>query len=323
MAVSAILGHVQSLNLPRVVSRTSVHTRYLKHSCSLSIPRRRFPLITTIAVCPPFSLIDMNIQLLDLVPQLGHASRIRSLPQNDEAYKGYDGEHMASNEILEHENNGSSDTGNTFLIILIAALGVAAILTVISVTLGEPSAGLFSGVQCLPQTSLAALPVGYSFKAFGYLIILPEYAPGWLYFWLLMAAGCGLFISEEALNIWVCPFCWYLCSANGLSFYSISFNFWHHINVGISLSRMLSFDGTWQSFAASLSKNAPYIMSTVMWVYWGVCISDMVPFYLGKLFKHSGASFDICAKLGISEDKVLLSHALYGVMETLPVLVSE
>ncbi|CAN1140992.1 hypothetical protein LINPERHAP1_LOCUS15705 [Linum perenne] len=297
MAVSAILGHVQSLNLPRVVSRTSVHTRYLKHSCSLSIPRRRFPLITTIAVCPPFSLslIDMNIQLLDLVPQLGHASRIRSLPQNDEAYKGYDGEHMASNEILEHENNGSSDTGNTFLIILIAALGVAAILTVISVTLGEPSAGLFSGVQCLPQTSLAALPVGYSFKAFGYLIILPEYAPGWLYFWLLMAAGCGLFISEEALNIWV----------------------------GISLSRMLSFDGTWQSFAASLSKNAPYIMSTVMWVYWGVCISDMVPFYLGKLFKHSGASFDICAKLGISEDKVLLSHALYGVMETLPVLVSE
>ena len=27
----------------------------------------------------------------------------------------------------------------------------------------------------------------------------------WVYFWLLMAAGFGLFISEEALNVWVCP----------------------------------------------------------------------------------------------------------------------
>ena len=26
-----------------------------------------------------------------------------------------------------------------------------------------------------------------------------------------MAAGCGLFISEEALNIWVCPLFWYFC----------------------------------------------------------------------------------------------------------------
>ncbi|XP_073263498.1 uncharacterized protein [Populus alba] len=98
-----------------------------------------------------------------------------------------------------------------------------------------------------------------------------------VYFWLLMAAGCGLFISEEALNIWV----------------------------GITLSRMLSLDGTWQSFAGSFSRNAPYIISTVLWVYWGVCISDMIPFYLGKLFKQSGASDDVCSKLGISEEKVL------------------
>jgi hypothetical protein len=32
----------------------------------------------------------------------------------------------------------------------------------------------------------------------------------WVYFWLLMAAGFGLFISEEALNVWVCPLYRYL-----------------------------------------------------------------------------------------------------------------
>lgn len=29
----------------------------------------------------------------------------------------------------------------------------------------------------------------------------------------------------------------------------------------------------------------------------GVCISDMVPFYLGKLFRNSGASDDVCSKV--------------------------
>jgi hypothetical protein len=32
----------------------------------------------------------------------------------------------------------------------------------------------------------------------------------WVYFLLLMAAGFGLVISEEALNVWVCPLYWYL-----------------------------------------------------------------------------------------------------------------
>ncbi|KAH9728822.1 transmembrane protein [Citrus sinensis] len=37
----------------------------------------------------------------------------------------------------------------------------------------------------------------------------------------------------------------------------------------------------------------------------GVCISDMIPFYLGKLFTKSGASDDVCSKLGISKEKAL------------------
>lgn len=40
------------------------------------------------------------------------------------------------------------------------------------------------------------------------------------------------------------------------------------VQVGITLARMLTLDGTWQSFVESFSRNAPYIMSTVSWVYW-------------------------------------------------------
>ncbi|KAI3801142.1 hypothetical protein L1987_29245 [Smallanthus sonchifolius] len=133
------------------------------------------------------------------------------------------------------------------------------------------------GILARGASTPAVPSVGFSFNAFGYRVILPEYTPGWVYFWLLMAAGCGLFISEEALNIWV----------------------------GISLARMLSLDGTSQSFVESFSKSAPHILSTVLWVYWGVCISDMIPFYLGKLFKKSGASDDVYSKLGISKDKAV------------------
>ncbi|XP_062100423.1 uncharacterized protein LOC133806322 [Humulus lupulus] len=99
----------------------------------------------------------------------------------------------------------------------------------------------------------------------------------YIYIWLLMAAACGLFISEEALNIWV----------------------------GISIGRMLTLDGSWKSLAESFSRNAGYITLTIFWVYWGVCISDLIPFYFGKLFKQSGASDDVCSKLGIGKEKAL------------------
>ncbi|XP_073263497.1 uncharacterized protein [Populus alba] len=207
--------------------------------------------------------------------------------RNYEAAKDTQGDlDIPSDEAVVNQKNEPTSTGSSFLLILAIALGVAAIFTIMSVGLKQSSTGSFFGVQFLaegsPSPVMAASPIGFTFKAFGYRIILPEYAPGMancrcVYFWLLMAAGCGLFISEEALNIWV----------------------------GITLSRMLSLDGTWQSFAGSFSRNAPYIISTVLWVYWGVCISDMIPFYLGKLFKQSGASDDVCSKLGISEEKVL------------------
>ncbi|XWS31281.1 hypothetical protein CRYUN_Cryun23aG0063800 [Craigia yunnanensis] len=186
----------------------------------------------------------------------------------------------AADEVVENQNSGTAGRGSSFLAKLAIALGVAAALTVISFGLKGASFGSLLGVQRLAEGSSSSImdsSVGFTFKAFGYRFMLPEYAPGWIYFWLLMAAGCGLFISEEALNIWV----------------------------GITLARMLSLDGTWHSFVESLSRNAPYLISTVLWVYWGVCISDMIPFYIGKLFRQSGASDDVCSKLGIGEEKVL------------------
>lgn len=185
--------------------------------------------------------------------------------------------------LFTDQTDGFSGKGGSFLAKLAIAVGVAATITLVSIGLKQqtPDSSLGIGIQCLADgsssSSIAASPAGFTFNAFGYKVVLPEYTPGWVYFWLLMAAGCGFFISEEALNIWV----------------------------GITLARRLCLDGTWQSLAESFSKNAPYISSTVLWVYWGVCISDMIPFYLGKLFRQTGASEDLCSKLGIGKEKLM------------------
>ncbi|MBA0679397.1 hypothetical protein Goari_011166 [Gossypium aridum] len=168
------------------------------------------------------------------------------------------GDRTDDDELPENQNRNTAGRGSSFLAKLAIALGVAAALTVMSFCIKGASFGSLLGVQRLAEVSPSSTmdtTVGFTFKAFGYKFMLPEYAPGWIYFWLLMAAGCGLFISEEALNIWVCP------------------------------------------------------------SHWGVCISDMIPFYLGKLFRESGASDDVCSKLGIGEEKVSqIRHAVkkYG-----------
>uniref|UniRef100_A0A7N0UMG0 Uncharacterized protein n=1 Tax=Kalanchoe fedtschenkoi TaxID=63787 RepID=A0A7N0UMG0_KALFE len=183
-----------------------------------------------------------------------------------------EGDKPNSDKLPSKDPESNNNPAGSFPVKLAVAMGMAVALTLLSIRINPPS---FAVQFSADATSPSA--VGFNFQAFGYRVLLPEYAPGWLYFWLLMAAGCGLFVSEEALNIWV----------------------------GVSLSRLLLMDGTWQSFSASFSRNAPYIVSTILWVYWGVCISDMVPFYLGKLFRQANASDEVYSKLGIGKDKVL------------------
>ncbi|KAJ1278257.1 hypothetical protein BS78_04G065800 [Paspalum vaginatum] len=196
-----------------------------------------------------------------------------------------DGEDV--NEVIDAE---STIPGGSFFSKVAIAVGIVATATVISLVMRQPSSGpSFSLPQIVDAStqSEAAATIGYTFSLFGKKVIIPEYTPGWVYFLLLMAAGFGLFISEEALNVWA----------------------------GISLARTLCLDGTWQSLVNSFSANASYIVSTVLWIYWGVCISDMVPFYIGKLFRQTRASKDISSKIGIGKEKALsISQAVqkYG-----------
>ncbi|XP_072970883.1 uncharacterized protein [Typha angustifolia] len=184
------------------------------------------------------------------------------------------------NDMLEQLEVKSSNLWKPFLGKLVVALGIAATVSILSIYFKWPASGSSFRLPVLvegsSQSYLAPAPVGFTFTLFGHRVIIPERTPGWVYFWLLMAAGCGLFISEEALNIWV----------------------------GISLARTLSLE-SWQSLTNSFSANASYIVSTVLWVYWGVCISDMVPFYLGKLFRQTKASQDILTKVGIGKEKAV------------------
>ncbi|GAQ84496.1 hypothetical protein KFL_001910150 [Klebsormidium nitens] len=108
----------------------------------------------------------------------------------------------------------------------------------------------------------------FKFGAFGLRGSLTDRTPGLAYFALLMAAGCGLFVSEEALNVWV----------------------------GGSLGRCLVLDGTREALMQSLRANWGYIASVIFWVYWGVCLSDLIPFYAGKWAAQRGES--VTEKLG-------------------------
>ncbi|XXG49515.1 hypothetical protein AAC387_Pa02g3685 [Persea americana] len=117
------------------------------------------------------------------------------------------------NEMLDHRKVEINTSGSSFLGKLAIAVGIAATVTIISLWFKMPTFGPSSVFPYLADVSSvpASSPAGLTLTIFGYRVQLPEYTPGWIYFWLLMAAGCGLFISEEALNIWVCPFHWCFC----------------------------------------------------------------------------------------------------------------
>ncbi|RLM79602.1 uncharacterized protein C2845_PM12G05140 [Panicum miliaceum] len=154
-----------------------------------------------------------------------------------------------ANDITDAVAVVSTTPGASFLAKVAVGIGIAATVIVISLIMKQPSSGpsfsLPQIVDASAQSDAAAATIGYTFSVFGKKVIIPEYTPGWVYFCLLMSAGFGLFISEEALNVWVCP------------------------------------------------------------LYWGVCISDMIPFFLGKLFRQTKASENISSKIGIGNEKAL------------------
>ncbi|KAF7152312.1 hypothetical protein RHSIM_Rhsim01G0255600 [Rhododendron simsii] len=269
MSAMAVLTHSPSSPLTTPTSQFTNRRRPM-HSIAFNVRRRETKLVNLPTSCKPSTSCIRNFQEED--------AETFEVASSGETTEGQD---KVADQVFGNPENRTTGTGISFLAKLAIALGVAATITLISVGFKRYMNGSPQGVNYLghgsPASVLTAPSAGFTLNVFGHKVVIPEYAPGWIYFWLLMAAGCGIAISEEALNIWV----------------------------GISLSRMLSLDGTWQSFAESFSRNAPYILSTVLWVYWGVCLSDMIPFYLGKLFKQSGASDDVCSKLGIGKEKAM------------------
>ncbi|KAH9312542.1 hypothetical protein KI387_027577, partial [Taxus chinensis] len=215
--------------------------------------------------------VQFSLQRDQVIVQANKLVPRESLPVTEEA--GY------VSDKLDTQNHSASSSHSMLIVKLIAALGIAAAVTVISVFLKRSNLrwahqnlfGLGSGTAATTPSS-----VGFGFSLFGHNIFLPEHPPGWVYFWLLMAAACGLCISEEALNIWV----------------------------GASLARLLTFDGSWKTFISTFSGNASYIVSTLLWVYWGVCISDMIPFYVGRFAGRSKAAGIVYDKVGINKEKI-------------------
>lgn len=114
------------------------------------------------------------------------------------------GKNESEDEMLKSESTRVSEKKRVSLIAKLGiGLGLALTITVICVTLkGSASGGTPFDVKSLSKASSSS--IGFTFNAFGNRFVIPANAPGWVYFCLLMAAGFGLFISEEALNIWVC-----------------------------------------------------------------------------------------------------------------------
>lgn len=79
--------------------------------------------------------------------------------------------------IIEGKGAGS---GSSFLAKLVIVVGIALTITLTSIGLRQYNQGSLPGIQYAADTSsLSTTTGGFSFKAFGYKIMLPEYAPGY------------------------------------------------------------------------------------------------------------------------------------------------
>lgn len=88
----------------------------------------------------------------------------------------------SSNNLPGSPESKTVRTGSSFLAKLAIALGIAATITFLSIGLKQPSQGSNFGIQYLvdglSSPTITTPASGFSFKAFGYRVMLPEYAPG-------------------------------------------------------------------------------------------------------------------------------------------------
>lgn len=137
-----------------------------------------------------FNLIGSTKQLKQISELVFcNRNRIRCFKQegeeNYEALKSKDipdKQDRLSNEVQTNGEDGHNKTEIPFLAMIVIALGVAAIATFASIR-QQPILGSPSGLQILSQgsSSSAVAPVaaGFTFKVFGFSVIIPQYAPGY------------------------------------------------------------------------------------------------------------------------------------------------
>lgn len=116
-------------------------------------------------------------------------NRIRSLQHEDAENYGAsksvdtpDSQDKDINELLVPPVKTTTGPGNPFLAKLAIALGIAATITILSIYLKQPDQGPSLGIQYLTKdSSSSALDPSnvFTFKAFGYRVMLPESAPGY------------------------------------------------------------------------------------------------------------------------------------------------
>ncbi|XP_038705226.1 uncharacterized protein LOC120001062 isoform X2 [Tripterygium wilfordii] len=192
--------HALSFNKPKLAPKLFSSRPFLKHARSFNVNHTVFTGKLTSALFRT-TIFSFRIKAFRNEDSGNHDN---AKPEEN-AEKTVDEDHGSRKET-------NAGMGSSFLVKIATAVGVAVIATAVCVGSKRPNVGSMFGVQFLAEGSsssvVAAAPVGFTFKAFGYTIVLPEYAPAWVYFWLLTAAGCGLFISEEALDIWVCAVFW-------------------------------------------------------------------------------------------------------------------
>lgn len=98
-------------------------------------------------------------------------------------------ENRASDIAIGSLENKIADDKSSLLSKLGILLGIAAVITLVSVGLKPPSLGTSTGIEYVldgSSSSTLAGPAGaFSFRAFGYKVVLPEYAPGYASIWIL------------------------------------------------------------------------------------------------------------------------------------------
>ena len=94
---------------------------------------------------------------------------------------------MEVNEgLFTDKKDGFTGKGSSFLAKLAIAVGVAVTITLVSIGLKQqtPDSSIGIGIQRLADgsssSSIAASSAGFTFNAFGYKVVLPEYALGYV-----------------------------------------------------------------------------------------------------------------------------------------------